>query len=62
MTDNEVRILVRDILNDFYKEEELELEFDLEKCENCQEYELSEDLHDTAYGNVCDSCLNDIDY
>ena len=62
MTENEMRELIRDFFNGECKEEEIFIKFDLEKCENCENYELAEDLHDTAYGNICDSCLNDIDY
>lgn len=58
----ELRELIRDFLNEEYKEEELALKFDLEKCENCENYEFKEDLTDTAYGCVCESCKNDIDY
>lgn len=60
--ENEARRIVRDFLNDEYTEKELMLKFDLEKCEQCDNAELKEDLHDTAYGKICENCLNDIDY
>ena len=62
MTENEVRELIRDFLNGEYSEEEIALKFDLAQCEDCENYELEEDLHDTAYGIKCESCLNDIDW
>lgn len=62
MTDNEIRELIRDYLNGEYSEEEIALKFDLEKCDNCRNYELQEDLHDTAYGQICESCTSDIDW
>lgn len=60
--ENEIRILIRDFLNGEYSEEEIALKFDLEKCQNCDNFELREDIIDTAYGEICESCKNDISY
>lgn len=60
--ENEIRMLIRDFLNGEYSEEEIALKFDLEKCQNCDNFELREDISDTAYGEICESCKNDINY
>jgi len=65
-TENELRTIVRDYLNGGITKEELANMFDLEKCEMCGEYNLSEDLRDTegmvngGIGYVCESCINDM--
>lgn len=64
--ENDLRKFIRDYLNGEVKEEELADKFDLEKCEMCGSYNLSEDLRDTegmvngGIGNVCESCINDM--
>jgi len=64
--ENELRKFIRDYLNGEVKEEELADKFDLEKCEMCGSYNLSEDLRDTegmvngGIGYVCESCINDM--
>lgn len=66
MTENEMRILLRDYLNGELKEQELLNIFELEKCEQCGNYNLKEDLFDTetiidgGIGYICESCSNDI--
>ena len=61
MSENETRIFIRDYINDENSFLELVSKFDLSRCENCENYELDEDLHDTAWGRICESCRNDID-
>lgn len=59
--DNDCRTIIRDYLNDMYKEEEIMNIFDLKKCE-CGIFELEEDMVDTegmingGIGDICQSC------
>ena len=60
-----VRELVRDIMNDMYKREELSSMFDLEYCDGCQMFNLDEDMtyHKWDLANsedkICVQCRGD---
>ena len=63
--DSEMRIFIRDILNDFYKEKEILNKVELEQCPLCGSYELEEDMvyhkWDVAQDEeqICETCKGD---
>lgn len=60
--DNETRILIRDIRNGIYKDEEIDNIASLRKCDRCPNIELKEDLkHSINDDYICESCLDDVD-
>lgn len=55
------RIYIRDYFNNELSEDALLIEFSLQKCDRCDNYELEEDLllsNNNDY--ICEQCQNDI--
>lgn len=65
-TENELRYVIRDYLNETYKKEEILNKFDLKQCIQCENIELEEDMFDTegivngGIGYICESCKEDL--
>ena len=50
------REYLRDYLNGELALDELLIEFDIEKCSSCENYELTEDL---SINKICEQCKGD---